>query len=222
MRVLFFALLLAAIASGIAQPFNDQDRFGKSYPQVAAYKHADWMAWYCDATRAGDGGKVTAEKIYAIALAYQNQSILESRPKAERDFFEDLQVKFANMAKFAFTISHAGHGDWDGLSLTTAETSTGINRSIQEMILSRPQTAKPDMAKVRGAFAAGQKRLDALKLSESDAKYVRDHYPAMGKMIEQLNKEFESRPPADKAILHRFCIYMIQVASLDRSPTPSL
>lgn len=216
MRILLVALLLAAISTCIAQPFSDQDRFGKSYSQVATHTHADWIAWYCDPARAGQNGRVVGEKIYAIALDHQNRELLATRPKADRDYFNDLQLKFANMAKYACTISHAAHGQWEGMSLTSAQVGTSLNRSVQDIILARPASVKPDVAKVRAAFEAGQKRLNALKLGESEKKYVGDHYPAMGKMIEQLMKEFGSRSAADKAILNQFCLYMIEIASLDR------
>lgn len=217
MKLPLVLLVIAASCLSIAQTFTDQDRFGKSNAEVAALSHENWIAWYCHDSRAGANGRITGEKIYGIALYRYNKGLLESRPQSEQKFFEDVWIKFANMAKYALTIAGSSHPHWSGLSLAVAESGTASNDAIQGMLTSRAGTDRLTPKDLKAEFEKGQKRIDKLQLDEGKAKYVRDHYPGIGKMIDQMVKEFESRSKEERQHLYRFCQRMIRFASDERS-----
>ncbi|HLO98223.1 MAG TPA: hypothetical protein VK171_06485, partial [Fimbriimonas sp.] len=68
MRWWVVLILTCCFGVAAAQPYTDQDRLGKTSEQVVALGHAGWLSWFCDPSRAGEAGKVQAERIYGYEL----------------------------------------------------------------------------------------------------------------------------------------------------------
>jgi hypothetical protein len=212
MKLCVLFLLMVVVGVSHCQSYTDQDRFGKTNEQVARMKHRDWVSWYCDASRGGEGQKVVAEKIYAVALYEDNQRRLKGRPEADRKFYDGVFVKLANLAKYALTINDACYPNRKNGPLTAAETGTAINRLISDMLSSKTPSERKAFKDVKRAFVKGNERIATISMDTGSSKYVQDHYPAMGRMIDQLELEFRNRGANDHQLMVHFCAYAIQVA----------
>ncbi|MBC8063553.1 MAG: hypothetical protein H7Y17_01885 [Chlorobia bacterium] len=217
MRGLLVASLLCLMCLCLSQSYSDQDRFGKSSQEVVALGHSQWVAWYCDPIRAGANGRVDAEKIYCVALYMRNQSLLEKQTAADRKFYDDCQILFANACKSAFTVGTSIHYFWTGWSLEIAQSSTSINQTIGELLVEPAEVKLIKKADVLAEYEKGKKLIGSLEGDNQYVNYAKREFPRMTHLIESADKLVKGRSGSQQALTWRLMLGFVKLVTTKRT-----
>jgi len=214
MRSLLLSGLLCLAALSPAQPFSAQDRLGKSYEEVAAMGHDKWVAFYCDPSRFGPEGRVGSEKIYAIALYHRNEKLVAKLPKSEQEFYKEVWLMFANIAKWAFTIADSLFPNAPELSLETATSSTQINETIYAML--NPSLIISHEVTRSQVLALHEEGYKVVRTA-GEGSYAMREYPTLGRMVTGLDSRMAARGDVKRSLAMGFAAQMVKLAALKRS-----
>jgi hypothetical protein len=173
---------------------------GKTADQIVAMGHPNWVKWFCDPTRGGDGNRIGAERIYCLAQYEVNEKALKMRTTREQEDSANLRSLFADTAKSAFGIGIQKTGEC-GWGLKIAESSTAIELVRADLIFKR----KPD--KTPSAEELRQEQTKFKVYAGAEAEAARLLF-----LIGEIEKAAQGRTAHAQSRIRQFAVEMLRLA----------